>query len=123
MTCAEDLLVGYRWFDNKNVEPQLPFGFGLSCTTFKYSNLKLFVGDGINQLVTAQFEVKSTGPRDGAEAPQLLRSSKQSGPAPPEKELKGFKKVFLRAGSRRLFPFRWGASRRAMQREPMFYRA
>ena len=51
MNYAEGLLVGYRWYDTKKIEPQFPFGFGLSYTTFKYSNLKLVAGDGTNEIV------------------------------------------------------------------------
>jgi beta-glucosidase len=98
VTYAEGLLVGYRWFDTKNIEPQFPFGFGLSYTTFEYSNLKLVAGDGTNEIVTAQFEIKNTGARDGAEVAQLYVHEKNPGRPRPEKELKGFKKVFLKAG-------------------------
>jgi len=68
VTYMEGLLVGYRWFDTKNIEPEFPFGFGLSYTTFAYSNLKLVESTGTNgPLVTAQFEIKNTGDVAGAE--------------------------------------------------------
>ena len=101
VTYTEGLLVGYRWFDTKKIEPQFPFGFGLSYTTFKYSNLKLVqsLNDDTNgTMVTAQFGIKNTGARDGAEVVELYIHQKNPGLPRPEKELKGFKKVFLNAG-------------------------
>jgi len=97
---AEGLLVGYRWFDTKNIEPQFPFGFGLSYTTFEYSNLKLIPGDGTNEIVTAQFEIENTGQRAGAEVAQLYVHEKNPRLMRPEKELKGFRKVFLQPGEK-----------------------
>src|SRR5208337_5393586 len=68
----EGLLVGYRWNDAKNIEPAFPFGFGLSYTTFEYSNVKLVPGHAANSLVvTAQFDLKNTGPHAGAEVAEL----------------------------------------------------
>ncbi|MDE7082408.1 MAG: glycoside hydrolase family 3 C-terminal domain-containing protein [Clostridia bacterium] len=81
----EGMRVGYRGL--KNVK--YPFGFGLSYTGFEYSDLS--VGDG------ASFTVKNTGGRDGAEAVQLYISFPESANA-PFIQLKGFTKVFLRAG-------------------------
>jgi beta-glucosidase len=98
VTYAEGLLVGYRWFDTKHIEPQFPFGFGLSFTTFKYSGLKLIPGAGTNEIVTAQFEIENTGKVAGAEVAQLYVHEKNPGLPRPEKELKGFKKVFLQPG-------------------------
>jgi beta-glucosidase len=99
VTYAEGLLVGYRWFDAKNIEPQFPFGFGLSYTTFEYSNLKLVESPGTNRpLVTAQFEIKNTGAVAGAEIGQLYIHQKNPSLMRPERELKGFKKVFLKPG-------------------------
>ncbi len=95
----EGILVGYRWFDTKNIEPLFPFGHGLSYTTFKYSNLKLSPGDpakGI--LATAQFDVTNSGTRDGAEVAELYIHQNTPGMPRPEKELKGFQKVLLKAG-------------------------
>jgi beta-glucosidase len=92
---AEGLLVGYRWFGAKNIEPLFPFGFGLSYTKFEYSNLKLMSGD---TGVTAQFEVKNTGAVAGAEVAQLYIHPENPSVTRPEKELKGFKKVLLNAG-------------------------
>ena len=96
----EGLLVGYRWFDAKKIEPQFPFGFGLSYTTFKYSNLKLIPADGTNEIVTAQFEIENTGKVAGAEVAQLYVHEKNPSVPRPEKELKGFKKVFLKPGEK-----------------------
>jgi beta-glucosidase len=100
VTYAEGLLVGYRWFDTKQTEPLFPFGFGLSYTTFEYSNLKLLPGDGTNSLVTAQFDIQNTGARAGAEIAQLYVHQNQPRLPRPEKELKGFKKVFLKPGEK-----------------------
>ncbi len=98
VTYTEGLLVGYRWYDAKKIEPLFPFGFGLSYTTFEYSNLKLVPGKGAN--VTAQFEVQNTGSRAGAETAELYVHQENPGQMRPEKELKGFKKVFLQPGEK-----------------------
>jgi beta-glucosidase len=101
VTYTEGLLVGYRWFDTKNIEPQFPFGFGLSYTTFKYSNLKLVQSlndDTDGTIVRAQFEITNTGLRDGAEVAQLYVHEASPSLPRPQKELKGFEKVFLKAG-------------------------
>jgi len=92
---AEGLLVGYRWYDAKKIAPQFPFGFGLSYTTFEYSHLKLTPTDAG---VTAEFEVKNTGTVAGAEVAQLYVQPENPSVPRPEKELKGFKKVFLKPG-------------------------
>ncbi len=100
VTYAEGLLVGYRWFDAKNIEPQFPFGFGLSYTTFKYSNLKLIPGAGTNEIVIAQFDLENTGKIAGAEVAQLYVHEKNPRLPRPERELKGFKKVLLKPGEK-----------------------
>ncbi len=95
----EGILVGYRWFDNRDVEPQFPFGYGLSYTTFKYSDLKLVVKEEPHgSIVTAQFDIKNTGDRAGAEVAQLYVHEENPHLPRPEKELKGFKRVFLQPG-------------------------
>jgi beta-glucosidase len=101
VTYKEGLLVGYRWYDTKRIAPQFPFGHGLSYTTFKYSHLKLIPGtDAGGPVVTAEFEIENTGTRDGAEVAQLYVHPKQPRLPRPEKELKGFQKIFLKAGAR-----------------------
>jgi beta-glucosidase len=97
----EGLLVGYRWFDTKNIEPLFPFGFGLSYTSFGYSGLKLVAGkDPKGAAVTAEFEVTNTGRREGAEVAQLYVRDVQSSLPRPLKELKGFRKVLLKPGDK-----------------------
>jgi len=91
----DDIYVGYRYFDTYKVEPQFAFGHGLSYTTFKYSDLQIKTS---NQTATVTFSIKNTGTMAGAEVAQLyIKQEKQNLPR-PEKELKGFKKVFLKAG-------------------------
>ena len=91
----EGIFVGYRWFDEKNMEPQFPFGHGLSYTTFAYGEPKVQV-DG--QTATVTLDITNSGTRAGAEVVQLyVHDVKSSVPRPP-KELKAFKKVMLNPG-------------------------
>ncbi|MFL6337295.1 MAG: glycoside hydrolase family 3 C-terminal domain-containing protein [Pyrinomonadaceae bacterium] len=94
----EGLLVGYRWFDAKRIAPLYPFGHGLSYTRFEYSGLKLTQGHGDDPLVTVEFEVRNTGRRDGAEVVQIYVRDEASSLPRPLKELKGFRRIFLKAG-------------------------
>ena len=95
----EGVFVGYRWYDSKNIEPLYPFGFGLSYTSFKYDNLKLSSHKmSKNKPVTVSFTLKNTGKRIGAEIAQLYVHDVKSSVKRPVKELKGFRKVFLKPG-------------------------
>lgn len=87
----ESLYVGYRYFETANVPVLFPFGFGLSYTTFEYSNLVVSEKE-------ASFTLKNTGKMDGAEVAQLYVSKTDGEVFRPAKELKGFAKVFLKAG-------------------------
>jgi beta-glucosidase len=100
VTYSEGLLVGYRWFDTKKVEPQFPFGYGLSYTTFKYSDLKLVPGGANGALVEAQFDLENTGDRPGAEVAELYVHEDRPHLMRPEKELKGFKRIYLQPGEK-----------------------
>jgi len=99
---AEGLLVGYRWFDAKQIEPLFPFGHGLSYTNFDYSGLRLIAGsDPKGPPIAVEFEITNTGDRAGAEVAQLyIHQEKPSLPRPP-KELKGFRKVTLNPGEKK----------------------
>jgi beta-glucosidase len=99
----EGLMVGYRWFDTKNVEPLFPFGYGLSYTRFEYSNLRITpVKHAKDGVLTAEFEVKNVGTRDGGEITQLYVEDLKPRLVRPVKELKGFRKIFLKAGESQL---------------------
>ena len=87
----EGLYVGYRYFESAGVPVRYPFGYGLSYTNFTYSDIKV---DEKSVSVT----VTNTGERDGAEVVQLYVACEDSKIYRPEKELKGFQKVFLAAG-------------------------
>ena len=102
---SEGVFVGYRWYDEKDIAVEFPFGHGLSYTTFAYSDLKLSApaisGD---QTLTVSITVKNTGTRAGAEVVQLyLGDVKASVPRPP-RELKGFARVMLKPGESAVVP-------------------
>ncbi|MGN0521327.1 MAG: glycoside hydrolase family 3 C-terminal domain-containing protein [Eubacterium sp.] len=95
----ESVYIGYRYYDTAKKDVLFPFGFGLSYTTFEYSDIKLSSTDiKDTDTVTVSFKIKNTGAVDGAEIAQLYVADKESTIFRPVKELKGFKKVFLKAG-------------------------
>lgn len=87
----EGLYVGYRYYETAKIPVLFPFGYGLSYTSFEYSDL-----NATSQ--KAEFTLTNTGKMDGAEVAQLYISAKCYGVYRPAKELKGFQKVFLKAG-------------------------
>ena len=95
----ESIFIGYRYYDKTEKEVLFPFGFGLSYTTFGYSDIKLSSKEiNDNEILTVSFKVKNTGTVDGAEVCQLYVAAPRSKIFKAPKELKGFKKVFLKAG-------------------------
>ena len=96
----EGIYVGYRYYDTAGVKVNFPFGYGLSYTTFEYSDLKV-------SEVGVSFKVKNTGKVGGAEVAQMYIGKKESVVPRPKKELKGFKKVYLEAGEEKevVIPF------------------
>ena len=99
----ESIFVGYRYFDTAGKKVRYPFGFGLSYTSFTYSDLKI-TEDGVH------FAITNTGLRDGAETAQLYVGLEKSRVFRAKKELKGFCKVFLKSGETKevFIPFdRW----------------
>jgi beta-glucosidase len=94
---SEGIFIGYRHFDQNNIAPQFPFGHGLSYTKFEYSDLKMIKPKDSKSIVAAEFAVKNTGTRDGAEVTQLYVQHLEPRLPRPMKELKGFRKIFLKA--------------------------
>ena len=92
----EGILVGYRWYDTKNIEPLYPFGYGLSYTNFEYFSIytnKKSYNSG--ETITVTVNVKNTGKYAGKETIQLYVAKPDSKVVRPEKELKAFKKVWM----------------------------
>lgn len=95
----EGIYVGYRYYDKANVDVRFPFGYGLSYTTFEYSDLALSAGSiKDTDTLTVSFQVKNTGGVDGAEIAQVYVADVDSTIYRAPKELKGFRKIFLKAG-------------------------
>jgi beta-glucosidase len=118
---SEGVFVGYRGYEQNGIQPQFPFGFGLSYTTFAYSDLDIeptgkendhreeslsqavfekHEGDN-NKIVNVSFAVTNTGSVAGAEVAELYVGEQNPRVPRPVKELKGFKKVFLQPGESR----------------------
>ncbi|KAF7303817.1 putative beta-glucosidase L [Mycena indigotica] len=90
---TEQLLIDYRYMDSKNIVPHYEFGFGLSYTTFGYSNLKITsTGSGSSSSVTVTFVVANTGAFAGTEKPQLYLAYPASA-GEPKRVLRGFDEV------------------------------
>ncbi len=105
---TEGIYVGYRYYDTKNVEPQFPFGFGLSYTTFDYSNLKPGQVEhaGKSGLWHFSVNVRNTGSRAGAEVVQLYVHDGHSKIDRPAHELKAFSRVELKPGESKTIQFK-----------------
>ena len=108
-TCvySEGIFVGYRWYDSRKMPVLFPFGYGLSYTSFEYSDLKVSKAafkdtDGVEVSIT----IKNTGIVEGKEIAQLYVSDKTGVEIRPEKELKGFEKVNLKPGESKTVTFK-----------------
>jgi beta-glucosidase len=99
---SEGVFVGYRHYDKAKSKPAFPFGYGLSYTTFKYSNLSVTPqAADLSSPVTVGFDVTNSGPRDGAEVAEVYVGDTHARVPRPVKELKGFSKVMLKPGETR----------------------
>lgn len=94
--------MGYKHFDAQGIEPLFEFGYGLSYSTFEYSNLKV---KGDKDQVTVTVSIRNTGQVDGAEVAQLYLGFPESANEPP-KLLRGFEKIFLKAGDEEKVQFK-----------------
>ena len=102
----EGIFVGYRGYERSGKKPLFPFGYGLSYTSFTYSNLSLtsvVTKSGTSSVWGAlvSFDVTNTGKREGAEVAQVYVADDHSPVERPAKELKGFVKIKLKAGEKR----------------------
>ena len=95
----ESIYIGYRYYEKAEKNVRYPFGFGLSYTTFEYSDIKLDkAAMDENDILNVSFKVKNTGDVSGYEITQLYVADKESTIYRPVKELKAFKKVWLNPG-------------------------
>jgi len=96
---SEGLFVGYRYYDTYQVQPQFCFGHGLSYTRFAYDHLQIEKSGPDS--VTVRFTLQNTGKMAGAEVAQVYVHEEHPRMVRPEKELKGFQKIFLQPGETR----------------------
>ena len=95
----ESIFIGYRYYDTAQKEVLFPFGFGLSYTSFTYSDLKISApAIAEDETLTVSFKIKNSGDCDGAEVAQLYVRDLSATNFVPEKELRAFQKVFLKKG-------------------------
>ena len=99
----EGIFVGYRWYDQKNIDPLYSFGHGLSYTAFQYSNLEVSHDTfSENDTVTVKFTIQNAGTLPGSEVTQLYIQDVECSVPRPLKELKGFQKVELKQGEEKV---------------------
>jgi beta-glucosidase len=96
----EGILVGYRWFDTKKVEPLYPFGYGLSYTNFDIKNVKANKTETYseNDTIFVSVDIENTGNNNGKEVVQLYVTKANSIVERAAQELKGFDKVMVNSG-------------------------
>lgn len=94
----ESIYVGYRYYDKAGVKVRFPFGWGLSYTSFEYSNLSIIEKDGT---FTCSMDISNTGNYDGAEVIQLYVRNPETGVFKADRELRAFTKVYLKKGERK----------------------
>jgi len=101
---SEGIFVGYRWFESRDIAPLFPFGHGLSYTTFAYGDAHAS-GKSMKKSLKISVPVTNTGHVPGAEVVQLYIHDVESSVIRPEKELKGFEKVWLQPGETKMVEF------------------
>jgi beta-glucosidase len=100
---SEESLVGYRWFDTKKIKVMYPFGYGLTYTTFQYSDLKTDKEKyGKDDVITVSVELKNTGKVTADEVAQVYVHRVNPSVEWPEKELKAFSRVTLNPGESKI---------------------
>jgi beta-glucosidase len=105
MLYGEDLFVGYKWYEKRGIDPLIPFGHGLSYTTFDYGELEVDAEQKTGKEFTAQITITNSGEVAGKEVVQLYVRDIESTFIRPLKELKAFKKLFLNPGESQLVTF------------------
>lgn len=123
----EGVFVGYRYFDTRGVEPQFPFGYGLSYSSYRYSDLRVVQESG---KIKVSLQVTNTSARGGAEIVQLYVSPAPSAVPRPVHELKAFARVQLSAGETRTVTMEvdraalgyWDVSSHGIKVDPGLYR-
>lgn len=104
---GERFFVGYRYYDEKKIEPLFPFGHGLSYTQFEYTDMKVSAKEMTDKdELEVTVRVKNSGPVAGKETVQLYVSDKESTLQRPQKELKKFAKVELAPGEEKEVSFK-----------------
>jgi beta-glucosidase len=100
VTYAEGVFLGYRYYTSMHKEPLYPFGYGLTYTTFGFSNLKVAPVSGTDSghEFNVSFDVKNTGQRKGVDVAQVYVGDPSAKVKRPAKELKAFRKLRLQPG-------------------------
>lgn len=107
---SEGIFIGYRWYTTRAISPQFAFGYGLTYTTFEYSNMKVSHETPFDdEVVTVRCTVTNTGKRSGNEVVQLYIANHDQAEAHPARELKKFVKIALDPGESREVVFELAA--------------
>lgn len=103
---GEGIFIGYRYYDKKKIEPNFPFGYGLSYTTFVYSDIKasMILAKDTDDIIIS-LKVKNTGKVAGKEVVQLYVHEQETEVSRPENELKHFEKITLLSGEEKTVTF------------------